>query len=157
MNSSKFHRPLYSPSSYEYVNGDEKVRTLIAERHLFKRVKNYFTNSLLYQDSPKTDENPQPEELDSSNESDVELETEEECLWELKPLLTSINKLNVNNTANDIGEWYINEELNLAYFSVFASNFKPLGTSSPWLAIYDLTGDDAQCESWIYLNAAHLR
>jgi len=58
----------------------------------------------------KTDENPQPEELDSGNEAYVEQEAEEECLWELNPLVTSINKLNVNNTTNDIGEWYINKE-----------------------------------------------
>ena len=61
-------------------------------------------------------ENPQPEELDSGNEADTELEVEEECMWELNPLITSINRLNVNNTAHDVGEWYINEELNLAYF-----------------------------------------
>ena len=43
-----------------------------------------------------------------------------ECLWELNPLVTSISELDVNNPANDVGEWYINEELDLAYFSVFA-------------------------------------
>jgi len=43
------------------------------------------------------------------NEVDVEPEAEEECLWELNPLVMSINKLDVNNTANDVGEWYINE------------------------------------------------
>ena len=37
----------------------------------------------------------------------------------------SINKLDFNNTANDVGEWYINEELDLAYFSVFASDSVP--------------------------------
>jgi len=42
---------------------------LIAERHPLKGVENYFTDSLLYQDSPETNENPQPEELDSGNES----------------------------------------------------------------------------------------
>ena len=42
--------------------------------------------------------------------------------WELNLRVTSINKLDVNNIANDVGEWYINEELDLAYFSVFASN-----------------------------------
>jgi len=52
----------------------------------------------------------------------------------------SINKLDVNNTANDVGEWYINEELNLAYFFVFASDSVPLDTSTdvgddPWSAI----------------------
>jgi len=43
-------------------------------------------------------------------------------MWELNPLVTSINKLDVNNTADDVGEWCINEELNLAYSSVFASD-----------------------------------
>jgi len=52
----------------KYVDRDEKVRTLIAEMHPFKGVENYFTDSLLYQDSLETDENPQPEELDSCNE-----------------------------------------------------------------------------------------
>ena len=68
----------------------------------------------------ETKENPQPEESDSSNEADTEPEAEEECLWELNPLVTSINKLDVNNLANDVGEWYINRELDLAYFSVLA-------------------------------------
>jgi len=88
----------------KYVDGDGKVRTLIAERHSFKGVENY---SLLYQDSLETDENPQPEKLDSGNEVDVKPMTEEECLWELNPLVMSVNKLDANNTTNDVGEWYI--------------------------------------------------
>jgi len=95
---------------------------LITERHPFKGVENYFTDSLLYQDSLETDENPQLEELDSSNEADVEPEALEECLWVLSPLVTSVNILDVNNTAHDVGKWYINEVLDLAYFSVFASS-----------------------------------
>ena len=55
-------------------------------------------------------------------------------MWELDPLVTSINKVDVNNTANDVGEWYINEDLDLAYFSVFASDFVPSDTSTD---IYD--------------------
>jgi len=56
----------------------------------------------------------------------------------------SINKLDVNNIANDVGEWYNNEELDLAYFSVFASNSVPSDTSTdvgndPWSAIDTLT------------------
>jgi len=38
--------------------------------------------------------------------------------------------LDVNNTANDVGEWYINEELDLAYFVVLASDFVPSDTST---------------------------
>jgi len=70
----------------------------------------------LYQDSAKADENPQAEEPNSGNEADVESEAEKEYIWELNPLVTSINKLDVNNTANDVGEWCINKELDLAYF-----------------------------------------
>ena len=45
---------------------------LIAERHPFKGVENYFADSLLYQGSLEINENPQPEELDSGNEANVE-------------------------------------------------------------------------------------
>ena len=103
---------------------------MITEKHPFKGVENYFTDSLIYQDSLEADKNPKPEEPDSCNEANVESEAEEECLWELNPLVTSINKLDINNTANDVGEWYINEKLNLAYFSVFASDSIPLDTST---------------------------
>ena len=70
---------------------------MIVERHSFKGVENYFTNFLLYQDSLEMNENPQPEESDSGNEADTEPEVEEEFLWELNPLVTSINKLDINN------------------------------------------------------------
>jgi len=89
-------------------------------------------------------ENPQPEEPDSGNEADIEPETKEKYFWELNPFLTSINKLDVNNTTDDVGEWYIDEELDLAYPSVFASDFVPLDTSTnvgddSWSAIDALT------------------
>ena len=46
----------------------------------------------------------------------------------------------VNNAANDVGEWYINEELDLTYLSVFASVSVPSNISTdvgddPWSAI----------------------
>ena len=56
----------------KYIDGSGKVRTLIAERHPFKGVENYFTDSLLYQDSLETNEKQQPEEPDSGNEADTE-------------------------------------------------------------------------------------
>ena len=56
----------------KYVGEDRKVRTLIAERHPFKEVENYFTDFLFYQDSLEADENPHPEEPDSANEADTD-------------------------------------------------------------------------------------
>ena len=77
----------------------------------------------------ETNENPQPEEPDSGKEADTEPE-KEECMWEVDPLVTINNKLDVDNTANDVGGWYINEKLDLAYFSVFASDSVPSDTST---------------------------
>ena len=136
----------------KYVDEGSKVLMLIAERHPFKRVENYFTDSLLYQDFLKANENPPPKEPDSGNEADVEPKAKEECIWELNPFLMSIDKLDVNNTANDVGEWYINEDLDLAYFSVFASNSIPLDTSTDidddlWSAIDALTSLQAPVRS----------
>ena len=48
----------------------------------------------------------------------------------MNPFVTSVNKLDVNNIVNDIGEWYINEELDLAYLFVFASDSVPSDTST---------------------------
>ena len=91
------HRNSIVPSTLhqamKYIKGDGEIRTLIDERHLFKGVENYFTDFLLYKDSLETNENPQPEKPDCGNEADTEPEVEEECLWELNLLVTSINKL----------------------------------------------------------------
>ena len=69
------HRNSIVPSTLhqvmKYIDGSGKVRTLIAKRHPFKGVENYFTDSLLYQDSVETDEILQPEEPDSGNEADT--------------------------------------------------------------------------------------
>ena len=61
----------------KYVGEDGRVKILIAVRHLFKEVENYFTDSL--QDSLEVEENPYPEILDSGNEADTEPK-EDECL-----------------------------------------------------------------------------
>jgi len=113
----------------KYVGEDEKVRTSIAERHPFKGVENYYTDFLLYQDSLETDENPYPEEPVAGNEADTEPE-EDECLWEINPLVTSIDKLDIYTTANVEDEWFINENLDLTYLSAFASDSVPSDTST---------------------------
>ena len=56
----------------------------------------------------------------------------------------SIDKLDFNTTANVEGEWFINENLDLAYFFAFASDSVPSSTSTdtnsdPWSVIDALT------------------
>ena len=47
----------------------------------------------------ETTNDPPPDDHDSGNEAYTELDPEEECLWKLNPIVTSIDKLDVNNTA----------------------------------------------------------
>jgi len=103
---------------------------LIAEKYMFKGVKNYFTNSFLYQDPLEATEDPSLEDSDSDNEVDTEPEPKEKCLWELNPLIMSIDKLDFNNTANNVGEWSISENFDLAYLSALASDSVSSDTST---------------------------
>jgi len=58
----------------------------------------------IYQDSLETDENLQPKEPVFGKEADAKPEIEEECLWEINPLVTSVDKLNFDTTTNIRGE-----------------------------------------------------
>ena len=65
----------------KYTDESGEVRTLIAGKHPFKGVKNYFTDSILYQDSLETTNDPQHNDHDSGNEADTEPDPDEkECL-----------------------------------------------------------------------------
>jgi len=63
----------------------------------------------------------------------MEPETKEECLWEINPLVMSVGKLNFITNANVEGKWFINEDLELVYFFMFASDSIPSGTNLTWI------------------------
>ena len=65
----------------------------------------------------------------------TESEEEEKYLWKINPLVTGVEKLNFDTTINIEGEWFINENLDLVYFSVFASYSVSSDTST------DVDGD----------------
>jgi len=48
------------------------VRTMFAETQPFKGVENYFTDSLLYQDTSKVTKEPLPDDINSDSEADSE-------------------------------------------------------------------------------------
>jgi len=73
MDSSQLHRPMSTLHQVmKYVDEDGKVRTLIAVKHPFKGIENYFIDYLIYQDSLKTNEYPQLEDSDFGNKADTE-------------------------------------------------------------------------------------
>jgi len=135
----------------KYIDEWGRVRMLIAEKHPFKVIENYFIDFLFYQGPLKPAKDKTPEDHDSGNEADIELEPEEECLWEIKSLVC-IDKLNFDATVDVEGEWFINENLGLAYFSTFASNSVPSDTSTdvdsvPWSVMDALTSLHAPIKS----------
>jgi len=131
MNSSQLHYPVHSSSGNEihwWRWQSENVDRWKAFVHGGRELLHGFPP--LPRSSLEAVEDPSPEDSDYGNKADIKPEPEEEWLWELNPLKTSIDKLDFNNTANDVGEWYINENLDLAYLSALASNFVPSDTST---------------------------
>ena len=105
-----------------------------------------------------------PEEPDSGKQADTEQE-EEECLWKINSLVTSINKLDFNTTYNVEDEWFINENLDLTYFSTFTSDFVTSNTSTdvssdPWSGMDALTSLCSPIKSFLIVcerSAAHAK
>ena len=113
----------------KYTDEWGKVRTLLTEKHPLKEGRELL-HWLLYQASLKLTKNPTPENHDSVNKADTRPVPEEECLWEINPLVTSVDKLDFNNTANFESEWFINENFDLSYFSALASDSIQSNTST---------------------------
>lgn len=97
-----------------------KVHIVIADRYPFKRVENYFTDSLLYRETLKTD--PALEKPDSGNEVDTAYDLEDDCPWQLNLSMLEMNSLSVYDTVDETGGWHIDEDANSDYLSSFASD-----------------------------------
>jgi len=57
---------------FKYVDDKTMVRMVFAEIQPFKRVENYFTDSLLYRENGKVVEKLLPDDIDSANEANSE-------------------------------------------------------------------------------------
>ena len=75
MGALQIHRNIIVPSTLhqcmKYVDNDDDVKIVVAERHPFKGVENYFTDSILHAEEESDEESP-AEDLDSGNEADSE-------------------------------------------------------------------------------------
>jgi len=58
MDSYQLDHPLHFAPMLQNMSDDVVVRTVFAEMQPFKRVKNYFTNFLLYQENNETVKEP---------------------------------------------------------------------------------------------------
>lgn len=113
--------PIHPAQLMKYVNDQGEIRTL-------QSCQNYFTDFLLYQDPMETDW--EPKDPNSGNETDAELESDEDCPWELDLSVIGQNNLDVNDTAFDDSMRYINENLELAYLFACAFDSVPSNTTT---------------------------
>ena len=73
------------------------VQTVFAERQPFKRVENYFTDTLLYQEANKVSKESLPEDDDSGNEADSESEEDMPVTFACEPIVVCFNNPQCNN------------------------------------------------------------
>jgi len=117
------------------------VRTLIAERNLFKRVENI--------DHTRSFTKIKNQNLAMKRTRN---QRQKKNVFGKYPLVMSIDKVDFNTTTNVEGEWFINEILDLVYFFAFASDFVPSDTSTDvdsnqWSAVDALTSLHAPIKS----------
>jgi len=91
------------------------VRTMFTKIQLFKRVENYFTDSLLYRENGKVVEKSLPNDINSGNEADSELGEDLEVSFDEKLIVAYLNDPDCNNSTDNGDEWVLNENVNFDY------------------------------------------
>jgi len=76
------------------------MRMVFPETQPFKGVKNYFADSLLYQESSKVTKQPLPDDIDSGNEAEPESEEDTLATFAMYPLVAHLNDSYYNGTTN---------------------------------------------------------
>jgi len=71
----------------------------------FKKVENYFTDSLIYQKDIEPLKQSWPNDVDSGIEADSESEEDVPATISIEPIVTYLNDFDCNNPAENEGEW----------------------------------------------------
>ena len=114
---------------FKYVSDDAVVRTVFAEMQLFKRVENYFTDSLLYQESNKSVKKLLPNDIDSGNEADSKLKEDAPTTFIMESIVAYLDDPDCNNPAENEGERVINENVAFDYSLCLEDIFKSVDIS----------------------------
>jgi len=87
---------------------------VFAKTQTFKRVENYFTDSLLYKENGKVVKKSLPDDIDSGNKADSESGDDPSISFDEEPIITYLNDPDYNNSA-DNGEVLDCENVNFDY------------------------------------------
>ena len=89
------------------------VRTVFTETQPFKRVENYFSNSLLYQEDIEPIKQTLPDDVDSGNGADSESE-DVLAIISIKSIVVYLDDFDYNIPENE-GEWVLNKNIAFNY------------------------------------------
>ena len=88
---------------FKYVCDDDIVWTVFAEMQPFKRVKNYFTDSLLYQESNKLVNKPLP--IDNGNDADSESKEDALTTFIIELIIAYLDDSDCNKPNENGASW----------------------------------------------------
>lgn len=103
-------------------------------------MENYSTDAILYENVLEASNEPTEENYDSSNEVDskpMPLE-DKDFEYEINPLARSLGKFSVTDVVDEAGDWVINEDIDIAYMPVVASNSLPSYTNTEVDRLFEL-------------------
>ena len=75
------------------------VRTIFAKTQPFKGTENYFTDSLLYQETNKVKNETLSDDIDSGNKADFESEEDTSATFAMEPLVAYLDDPYCNNAV----------------------------------------------------------
>ena len=76
---------------FKYVGDDAVVWMVFAEMQMFKGVKSYFTDSMLYQENNEPVKEPLPDNVDSGNEADSKSEEDAPDTISVEPIVAYLD------------------------------------------------------------------
>ena len=114
---------------FKYVDDKAMGKTVLVEIQPFKRVKNYFIDSLLYQETSKVTKDLLPDDINSDNEADFESEEDTPATFAMESLVAYLDNPYCNTTEND-DECVLNEDVDFDYSLCFYDVPNSANTSS---------------------------
>ena len=88
---------------------------VFVEMQPFKRVENYFTDFLLYQENNEPVKEPLPDDGDSGNEADSKSEEDAPATFSMEPIVAYLDDHDCNNPGENECEWVLNENVAFDY------------------------------------------
>ena len=133
MDRGQLDRAFTLHQCFKYVRDDDVIRTVFAEVQQFKGMKNYFTDSLLYQEDIESLKQSLPDDIDSGNEADSKSEEDAPTTISIESIVTYLNDYDCNSQAENEGEWSL---MRILFLITLCALRMCLSRLAPYICLY---------------------